>query len=132
MKTLVQSWREAVKVKILLICAVTAVSFSAKADQVFLEGFPDVPLLEGVEEDFGDRVVFDTPSGTVAETSIRAQKSGGTVLDAYAKELPVFGWKCDRLPQGMRCSREKNSLVFLDQAPSTSEALIILRLEPAG
>ncbi len=116
----------------LLIFAAMTLSGAVKANQVFIEGFPDVPLLAGIEEHSGDRVVFDVPSGTVAETAIRAQESGGNVLDAYAKELPVFGWKCDRVPQGMRCLREKNVLVFLDQAPAASEALIILRLEPAS
>ncbi len=132
MKKLVQSWRGAVKGKVLLSCVAAAVSFSAKADQVFLEGFPDVPLLEGVEEQAGGKVVFDAPSGTVAETVIRASENSRTVLDSYIKELPVLGWKCDRLPQGLRCKREGNNLVFLDQAPNAASALIILRLEPVS
>lgn len=116
----------------MLALASMVLTGAAAGDQVFLEGFPDVPLLQGVEEHTGDRMVFDAPSGTVAETSIRAPYSSNKLLDAYAKELPAFGWACNRLPQGLRCTLEQNALVFLDQAPDEDEALIILRLEPVG
>ncbi|MBL4837016.1 MAG: hypothetical protein JKY34_05510, partial [Kordiimonadaceae bacterium] len=101
-----------------------------QAEQVFIEGFPDVPLLEGMEEQAGERLVFDAPSGTVAETMILANKSGKAIIDDYARELAVFGWLCVRQPMAMRCHREKNALVFLNKAPAKKTGIIILRLKP--
>lgn len=101
-------------------------------EQIFLEGFPDVPLLEDFEEQLDARVIFDAPSGTVAETVIRASVKGAKMLDSYAKELPVFGWVCLRQPATMRCTREESVLVFLDENPAAESGVIILRLEPAN
>lgn len=105
---------------------------AAYADQVFIEGFPDVPLLEGMTEQTAERLVFDAPSGTVAETAIRAEKPGIAIIADYAKELPSFGWRCERIPSNLRCTREKNVLVFSNKTPAEESGLIILRLEPAG
>ena len=108
-------------------------SFAAsEPEQVFIEGFPDVPLLAGLEEQAEDRVVFDAPSGTVAETVIRSNKAGKLVIDDYAKELVVFGWSCARQAMNMRCTREKSALVFLNKTPAKKTGVIILRLRPVG
>ncbi|MBV1901128.1 MAG: hypothetical protein KUG56_05590 [Kordiimonadaceae bacterium] len=104
--------------------------YAQQAEQVFIEGFPDVPLLEGMEEQAGERLVFDAPSGTVAETVIRANKPGKAIMDAYARELTVFGWACVPQPMALRCQREKNALIFLDKAPTKKSGIIILRLLP--
>ena len=114
---------------------VTSIAPALMADdteQVFIEGFPDVPLLAGLQERIEDRVVFDAPSGTVAETVIRSNKPGSLVIDEYAKELVVFGWVCARQAMNMRCTREKSVLVFLNKTPAKKTGIIMLRLQPLG
>ena len=118
--------------RIAAISALFLCSLAASADQVFLDGFPDVPLLEGMTEETADRVVFDAPSGTVAQTAIRAGLKGNEIIEAYAKELPAFGWSCTKLPTNMKCTREQNTLVFLNENASAQNGFIILRLEPVG
>ncbi|MFC3052216.1 hypothetical protein [Kordiimonas pumila] len=114
-----------------LLLALFFITTSAwSADQVFLEGFPDVPLLDGLSEQADDRVIFDTPSGTVAETVIRAKIPAKQVLNTYSKELVTFGWDCARGPLSLTCERENDRLVFLDDDPDASEGIMILRLEP--
>lgn len=118
--------------RLFALTALMMTSNTVFADQVFLEGFPDVPLLTGMAEESGERMVFDAPSGTVAETSIRSDQSGSSIIDAYAKELPAFGWSCKKQPTNMRCTREQNVLVFLNKTPTEEQGRIILRLEPVG
>ena len=111
-----------------LLCSIGTNSFAE--DQLFLEGFPDVPLLESLIEDEDNRVVFDTPSGTVAETMIRAEIQGRKVLNLYETKLVPFGWQCQRHPTSLTCIREKDRLLFLDKNPAAKNGIIILRLEP--
>lgn len=108
-----------------------ALSFTVGAEEpTFLEGFPDVPLPPEVTEDDAERVVFDTPSGTFAETSIRGDMKGREILDLYENKLIPFGWNCQRHPMSLTCTRENNRLLFLDKTPAKRTGLIILRLEP--
>lgn len=119
----------ATTLRYLLVSATFAFAISAEEPD-FIEGFPDVPLLPEVTEDQAERVVFDTPSGTVAETSIRANMKGRKILDLYEDKLIPFGWKCQRHPMSLTCKRENNRLLFLDKTPAKRNGIIILRLEP--
>lgn len=113
----------------LVFSAVLSVAAGAQ-EPTFLEGFPDVPVLPEVTENYADRVIFDTPSGTVAETSIRGDIKGREILDLYENKLIPFGWNCQRHPMSLTCTRENNRLLFLDRTPAKKKGLIILRLEP--
>jgi len=114
----------------IMLLSVPSVAFVADADEVFLEGFPDVPLLEGVREKQEDRVVFDTLGGTVAQTVLISEKAASTVLARYATALPTFGWQCNHSSQQLQCKREGNGLLFSSQNAGEKAARIILRLEP--
>jgi len=102
----------------------------AWADETFIAGFPDVPLIEGVREVTTERIVFDTPSGTVAEILITSIGPAKQVLDRYATALPAFGWLCQREALKLSCVREGNSLSFTNKNPKNKSGRIILRLEP--
>lgn len=99
-------------------------------DDGFIEGFPDIPKLPVISELAGEMVVFDTPSGTVAEATLIANKSGKETLNAYKTALSALGWQCKRPPQSLKCTRAGNTVVFLDDAPSNKTGRIILRLAP--
>jgi len=119
------------KTPYILFSALLLLTALASADeQVYIEGFPDVPLLTELSEQAADRVVFDAPSGTVAETVIRGKIPAKDIINAYAQELIPFGWDCIRQPMTLTCVREKNRLVFLNDNPAEKSGLIILRLEP--
>ena len=104
----------------------------ANAEERFLEGFPDVPLLPGVRGIDGESVFFDTPSGTIAEVKLLIEGGGDKVMEKYAESLAGLGWACEKLPQSMRCTRNKNRLVFFDTNPKIKNGKLILRLEPVG
>jgi hypothetical protein len=99
-------------------------------EQTFLEGFPDVPLVAGVRGVDGESVLFDTPSGTIAEVKLLIEGGAEHVFAAYKQTLAAFGWACETKPQTLICLREKNRLVFFDTDPRRKNGTIILRLEP--
>jgi len=113
-----------------LILALTSNALAIVADDAFLEGFPDVPLIEGISEITSERIVFDTPSGTVAEILMASTGPAKQVLDRYAAALPAFGWLCQRSDLTLRCAREGYSLLFTNKSPGKGKERIILRLEP--
>lgn len=100
------------------------------AEDTFIEGFPDVPLLAGIQEDESSRTVFDTPSGTVAETTLIADQSAQDILLRYAADLPALGWACNGVATELHCVRESDELVFEPGTSAPGTARIILRLVP--
>ncbi|TNE61402.1 MAG: hypothetical protein EP335_15565 [Alphaproteobacteria bacterium] len=117
--------------KALSIALFATVSAMADSDS-FIDGFPDVPLLPGLNENPDDRTVFDTPSGTVAETTLLADRPAAAVIDDYSSDLPVLGWACDRDGRTLSCRRENDKLVFFDANPGENRGIIVLRLEPVA
>ena len=120
--------------KLSLICAM-AVPFLcneiALADQdVFLEGLPDVPQLEMVIAIEGEPMIFDTPSGTVAEYTFLLSGTRDEAIKAYDAALTGLGWACVARPAQMTCAREENRLVFTEAENLPDDHRIILRLEP--
>lgn len=109
-----------------------AVSFApALAEDIFIDGLPDVPLLDVVSAIEGDPVIFDTPSGTVAEFSLTLNVAGHEAVARYDAALTALGWACLRKAQSMSCEREENRLVFTSPTEGHKAHRIILRLEPA-
>lgn len=98
----------------------------------FIEGFPDVPMLDNVRGMEGEPVFFDTLSGTVAEVTLLIEGGGDKAMEAYDTALGALGWQCETGPQFLRCDREANRLVFFDPDPKVKNGRIILRLEPVG
>ncbi len=59
----------------------------------FLAGFADLPLMPGLEavEDAG--LVFDSPSGRIAEAYASGLVGRSAVTDFYRDTLPALGWQ---------------------------------------
>ncbi len=99
-------------------------------EQAFIDGFPDVPLLAGMQEIAEERLVFDTPAGTVAQSELKGEKSAKAALDRYQNALPTFGWHCERSTLKLVCLLDGNRLTFTRKTAPKKSGRIILRLEP--
>lgn len=103
---------------------------AVRAEDVFIEGLPDVPQLALVTSIEGEPVIFDTPGGTVAEFALNLSSSTSVALTAYNEALTGLGWACTPGTHSMVCSREENRLVFSTPDEGKSTKRIMLRLEP--
>jgi len=116
---------------LILVLTFFVVSESALSQEQFLEGFGDFPLLEGITEAEGaERFVFDTPAGTVAETSLISKLSPSKTLNLYLKNLPAFGWNCQKNSEGLQCEREQSQLSLNITDGKNGSTSIRVRLEP--
>lgn len=113
-------------VALLLFCFASA----ASAEDVFIEGLPDVPQLSMVTSIDGEPVIFDTPSGTFAEFVLNLSVTTSAALQAYNEALTGLGWACTSSASDMTCAREENRLVFSTPKDGANTKRIILRLEP--
>ncbi|WP_262692756.1 hypothetical protein [Kordiimonas aestuarii] len=119
--------------KLCVICAIIVPVLCNAAyaqNDVFLEGLPDVPQLEMVIAIEGDPVIFDTPSGTVAEYTFLLSGTSDDAIKAYNAALTGLGWACIQNAEAMTCAREENRLVFTKPEETPKDHRIILRLEP--
>ncbi len=103
---------------LLIILIILSVSSLRAHDTVFLDGFPSVPLLEGFEEDADGRLIFDTVSGTISETTLYSQFQDPLVR--YEKALRGLGWVCNRRNQKSECTLSGFLLVL---RPESGQAL---------
>lgn len=69
---------------------VTAPAFAAASYSSVIE---DLPLMPGMTEISKDALVFDTPSGRIAETGVETATSAAVISKFYAETLPPLGWK---------------------------------------
>lgn len=104
----------------------------AVAAERFLDGFPDIPLLPGVSEIMPEnRLVFDTPSGTLAETALSATEGSARLIDRYAEALGGLGWVCRRTQARLTCLRSGQRITFESAAAkNTPSQMVRIRLEP--
>ena len=71
----------------------TACSQTADGDSEFIADFGDVPLMKGLVELDGERVIFDTESGTIAETILVGTLKVTDILEFYSQSLKQLGWE---------------------------------------
>lgn len=96
----------------------------------FIEGFPDVPVLDLVTGVAGDSVLFDTPSGTVAEVTLMIKGDTLNAMKQYRESLVPLGWVCNAPSIAMDCWREKHRLMLKSPKGEHATGTLILRLEP--
>lgn len=120
------------KTVITALLAAMLTTSSALSEDRFLDGFPDVPLIEGVREIVEERVVFDTPAGTVAQTVVTSNAAPTATLSNFGNALVALGWTCKQMDTLMGCDREGSKLTFRTDPESEDNTRIILRLEPVA
>ncbi len=69
-----------------------ALVLTAAATEAFLEGFGDLPVMEGLSVAKDASVVFDTPSGRIVEGYAAGAVTRSRVARFYARTLPQLGW----------------------------------------
>ena len=72
-----------------------AMAGPAAAQQAFIEGLPDVPLMPGLAEDPERRLVFDKPSGGIFEAVLTGPVNTGAAVDFYDRALTELGWRAE-------------------------------------
>lgn len=109
---------------LLLMLSVPALAAEAR----FFDDLGDVPVMPQLAE-IGERaVVFDKPSGRIAQATalVTEDVSLAQVRAFYAETLPQFGW---RGAGADRYIREDQALTISD-ASEGGRTLLIFRLEP--
>ncbi|UTW55311.1 hypothetical protein [Kordiimonas sp. SCSIO 12610] len=99
--------------------------------ETFLEGFPDVPILEGMVEIHPEgRFVFDTPSGTIAETIMISDYDEAEAIKRYSVNLIALGWNCTQSNIKLLCTRDQHRLILDTKKSTEKKTLINIRVEP--
>lgn len=120
------------KLPIVFLMALAAIGHAGQAKQAsrFIDGFPDVPYLDIVSTLIGEPVVFDAPSGTVAEIGVVFSVPVESALKAYGDALTGLDWTCSKVAGQLRCIRDESMVQFTKPDQATARPTLILRLEP--
>jgi hypothetical protein len=119
-----------IMMRALLIAAVlaAAASIGAVAQEKFVGGTEDLPLMAGLSEVAGRGMVFDTPAGRIVEAYASGPVSRDQVLRFYAATLPQLGWRAD----GDAAFRREDEILKLEFPPPGPGGLTVLfTLTPA-
>lgn len=103
----------------LWLCAAflaAAVGSAAWAEDRFVTGVDDLPLMTGLSPMAGQGVVFDAPSGRIVEAWAEGAVSRAAVLSFYGSTLPQLGWTASA-PDLFRRNGETLRLEFPPKAP---------------
>lgn len=113
----------------LLIAAVlAAAAVGAAAQERFVGGTEDLPLMAGLSEVAGRGMVFDTPAGRIVEAYARGPVTREQVLEFYAATLPQLGWRAD----GAAAFRREDEVLKLEfPAPGPDGLVVLFTLSPA-
>lgn len=63
------------------------------AQERFLAGLDDLPLMPGLTETAGGRTTFETPGGRIVERNAAGDLSPSAVQRFYTDTLPQLGWQ---------------------------------------
>lgn len=75
-----------------VILAVYLSPMTAWSAETFVQGFEDLPLMQGLSQVVGNSVLFDTPQGRIVQASATGAMSQADVLKFYTETLPQLGW----------------------------------------
>ncbi len=105
----------------------TAIVSAAYAQQtLYLTELGNIPLIPQASLVENSSVVFDKPSGRIAEVQLVSSLAVDEIMVYYAKTLPPLGW--NRLSQN-QFERENEVLIFEAQREG-SESVVLIRLIP--
>lgn len=76
---------------VLTLCCVN-LSFA----QEFIEGFEDIPIMDGLEQLPNDNISFGNEESRLVEAYLNGKKTPfSAVVSFYAETLPQLGWKTE-------------------------------------
>lgn len=115
--------------RLLVGLAVLLLTFPALAGEPrFFDDLGDVPVMPQLAEVAERAVVFDKPSGRIAQATARAS-SGVQMEDIrqfYAEALPQFGWRGAGPGRYVR----EDQVLSISDAREGGRILVVFRLEP--
>ncbi|OFX12542.1 MAG: hypothetical protein A2516_09180 [Alphaproteobacteria bacterium RIFOXYD12_FULL_60_8] len=83
-----------IKATLQALALLSLLSFgSARAEEGFLTGFEDLPLMSGLTESTETLVSFDTPAGRFMEVYATGETHPADVHAFYSQTLPQLGWE---------------------------------------
>ncbi len=85
---------------------------SETANQRFVAGLEDLPLMPGLNELTGSGFAFDSATGRIVEAYATGDLAQQQVLDFYAETLPQLGWE-QASPRGFKREGERLSIEFV-------------------
>ncbi len=95
---------------------------SARADEGFVPGVDDLPLMPGLAAMTGQSVVFDAPGGRVVEAWAEGSVTAAAVRSFYGSTLPQLGWT-EAAPDVFRREGETLRLEFPAAGRPTAEPI---------
>lgn len=100
------------------------------AQDVFVDGLPDVPIMAGLSEDTQARLEFDKEEGRIVEVVLRGTVSPADVMSFYRSSLPALGWVIEQAEDDrLRLNRGRENLtVHADRHGRV--AIVTLSLSP--
>ena len=111
------------RVAFALLCALAQPAAGAEAGEpAFIDGFDDLPLMDGLEVIEGAGVLFDTPQGRIVERYATGALDAAAVGGFYLATLPALGWQ----PAGpLRFVREGEALSITLYPPEASGRITV-------
>ncbi|WP_207460353.1 hypothetical protein [Azospirillum sp. SYSU D00513] len=65
---------------------------TAAAEEAFVSGLGDVPAMPGLTPAESEPLVFDKPSGRIAQALLQGPVERRAILTFYGRSLPQLGW----------------------------------------
>ena len=110
-------------VALLALCALALPMSGARAGEAaFVDGFDDLPLMDGLDVIEGAGVLFDTPQGRIVERYATGVLDTGAVGGFYRATLPALGW---RQAGPLRFQREGEALSITLYPPEASGRITV-------
>lgn len=84
--------RSALGAALMFLCVGFGGSAVQAAEPEFIAGLNDVPVMPGLAP-LGETLVFDKPTGRIAEAVFTSRSNADAVAKFYAETLPQLGWR---------------------------------------
>lgn len=79
--------------RLALLVPLAFAALPAVAQETFVPGIDDLPLMPGLAADVTESVVFDKPGGRIVEAVARGAVPQAEVETFYAETLDALGWR---------------------------------------
>ena len=100
--------------RFLLICALALAAATVGAEEGYLTGIPDLPLMPVLQEVPDSGLIFDKPEGRIVQALASGTTTPEAVLAFYEESLPQLGWRReasgDYLREGERLRLEMEAV----------------------
>lgn len=99
-----------------LVFALGTLWGAALADDRFVTGMENVPLMPGLSENAEEHAEFESPAGPIVQAVATGAVSKAEVLTFYTETLPQLGWNSKGA--GVFCRDGKTLAVELEESVS--------------